>query len=75
MRTAIAVVGATLLVVSACSMFDRSPSSENVKTAYAGPASMTAQQLTDLLHAAMTGWAPQLPARVPMWTSIWIRTV
>jgi uncharacterized protein YceK len=41
---------ATLLVLGGCSMLDRSSSSENVRTAYAGPASMSADQVRQLLH-------------------------
>lgn len=41
---------ATLLVLGGCSLLDRSSSSENVRTAYAGPASMTSDQVRQLLH-------------------------
>ena len=50
MRTAMVLTGAALLALSGCSLLDRSSSSENVRTAYAGPASMTAQQVDQLLH-------------------------
>ncbi|HUN76518.1 MAG TPA: hypothetical protein VMU40_18535 [Steroidobacteraceae bacterium] len=50
MRTAIVLGGAALLALGGCSLFDRSSTSENVKTAYAGTANMTAQQVADLLH-------------------------
>ncbi len=50
MRIAIVFGGAALLFLGGCSMLDRSSSSENVRTAYAGPASMSAQQVTQLLH-------------------------
>lgn len=41
---------ATLLVLGGCSLLDRTSSSENVKTAYAGTASMTSDQVRQLLH-------------------------
>lgn len=44
------LVTATLLVLGGCSMLGRSSSSENVRTAYAGTASMTADQVRQLLH-------------------------
>jgi hypothetical protein len=50
MRTVIVLGGAMLLFLGGCSMLDRSSSSENVRTAYAGPASMTADQVTQLLN-------------------------
>lgn len=50
MRTAVVVVGATLLTLSGCAMFDRSSPSENVQTAYAGTSSMSARQIAMLLH-------------------------
>jgi hypothetical protein len=50
MRTAIVLGGVALLALGGCSLLDRSSTSENVKTAYAGTASMTAQQVTQLLH-------------------------
>lgn len=43
-------MAAALLVLGGCSLLDRSSSSENVRTAYAGPASMTADQVRQLLH-------------------------
>lgn len=49
MRIAIVFGGAALLFLGG-SMLDRSSSAENVRTAYAGPASMSAQQVTQLLH-------------------------
>jgi hypothetical protein len=59
MRIAIALGGAALLVLGGCSLLDRSSSSENVQTAYAGTESMTPQQVTQLLHnqgyTAVTG--------------------
>ncbi len=51
MRIAIVLGGAALVFLGGCSMLDRSSSSENVRTAYAGPASMSAQQVTQLLHS------------------------
>lgn len=50
MRIAIVIGGAALLFLGGCSMLDRTSSSENVRTAYAGTASMTAEQVTQLLH-------------------------
>lgn len=50
MRFAIVLGGAALLAVGGCSMFDRSSSSENVRTAYAGTSSMTEEQVAQLLH-------------------------
>lgn len=50
MRIAIVIGGAALLFLAGCSLLDRSSSSENVRTAYAGPASMSARQVTQLLH-------------------------
>lgn len=50
MRIALVLGSATLLALGGCSLLDRSSSSENVKTAYAGPASMTPQQVRQLLH-------------------------
>lgn len=41
---------ATLLALGGCSLLDRSSTSENVRTAYAGPASMTGDQVRQLLH-------------------------
>ncbi len=41
---------AALLILGGCSLLDRSSSSENVRTAYAGPASMTAGQVMQLLR-------------------------
>jgi len=51
MRIAI-VLGsaAALIALGGCSLLDRSSSSENVRTAYAGTASMTEPQVTQLLH-------------------------
>lgn len=43
-------VAATLLVLGGCSLLDRSSPSENVRTAYAGPAAMTSDQVRQLLH-------------------------
>lgn len=50
MRIAIVIGGAALLFLGGCSLLDRTSSSESVKTAYAGTASMTARQVTQLLH-------------------------
>lgn len=50
MRTAIVLGGVALLALGGCSLLDRSSTSENVKTAYAGTASMTSHQVTQLLH-------------------------
>lgn len=50
MRFAIVLGGAALLALGGCSLLDRTSSSENVRTAYAGPASMTADQVEQLLH-------------------------
>lgn len=50
MRMAIVIGGAALLFLGGCSMLDRTSSSESVKTAYAGTASMTAEQVTQILH-------------------------
>jgi hypothetical protein len=50
MRTATVIVGAALVALGGCSLFDRASTSENVRTAYAGTASMTAQQVEGLLH-------------------------
>lgn len=51
MRSAVVfLVTATLLGLGGCSLLDRSSSSENVRTAYAGPASMTSDQVMELLH-------------------------
>lgn len=51
MRTAgVFLMTAALLALGGCSLLDRSSSSESVRTAYAGPASMTADQVTQLLH-------------------------
>jgi uncharacterized protein YceK len=51
MRSAsVFVMTATFLVLGGCSMLDRSSSSESVRTAYAGPASMSADQVRELLH-------------------------
>lgn len=41
---------AMLLALGGCSLLDRTSSSENVRTAYAGPAVMTADQVRQLLH-------------------------
>lgn len=51
MRTAIMLAGAVSLALGGCSMFDRSSSNENVKTAYAGTASMSAQQVEQQLNS------------------------
>lgn len=50
MRTAIVLGGVALLALGGCSLLDRTSTSENVKTAYAGTASMTSQQVRELLH-------------------------
>lgn len=50
MRIAVILGGVALIALGGCSLLDRSSTSENVRTAYAGPASMTAQQVTQLLH-------------------------
>lgn len=50
MRIAIVLGSAALLALGGCSLLDRTSSSENVRTAYAGPASMSARQVTQLLH-------------------------
>lgn len=50
MRIAIVLGSAALLALGGCAMLDRSSSSENVKTAYAGTASMNQQQVMQLLH-------------------------
>lgn len=50
MRMAIVIGGAALLFLGGCSLLDRTSSSENVKTAYAGTATMTSQQVTQLLY-------------------------
>ena len=50
MRIAIVLGSVALLALGGCSLLDRSSSSENVRTAYAGTASMTDQQVTQLLH-------------------------
>lgn len=47
---AVFLMTAALLGLGGCSLLDRSSSSENVRTAYAGPASMTADQVTQMLH-------------------------
>jgi uncharacterized protein YceK len=44
------LMAGTLLVLGGCSLLDRSSSSESVRTAYAGPAVMTGDQVTQLLH-------------------------
>jgi hypothetical protein len=50
MRTAIILAGTVSLALGGCSLFDHSSSTENIKTAYAGPASMSAQQVEQLLN-------------------------
>lgn len=50
MRNGIVFVGTALLALGGCAMLDRTSSSENVKSAYAGTASMTAQQVEELLQ-------------------------
>ena len=51
MRTVgVFLMTASLLVLGGCSLLDRTSSSENVQTAYAGTASMTADQVRQLLH-------------------------
>lgn len=50
MRIATVLVGAALIALGGCSLLDRTSASENVRTAYAGPSSMSAQQVTQLLH-------------------------
>lgn len=50
MRIAMVIGGASLLFLGGCSLLDRTSSSESVKTAYAGTASMTSQQVTQLLY-------------------------
>jgi uncharacterized protein YceK len=51
MRAFTVLVVATLLSLVGCSsLLDRTSSSENVHTAYAGTASMTADQVKQLLH-------------------------
>ncbi len=51
MRTVgVFLMTATLLAFGGCSLLDRSSSSENVRTAYAGTASMTADQVRQVLH-------------------------
>ncbi len=51
MRTVgVCFVTASLLVLGGCSLLDRTSSSENVKTAYAGTSSMTAGQIEQLLR-------------------------
>jgi hypothetical protein len=50
MRTATLLVGTALVALGGCSLLDRASTSENVRTAYAGPATMNAQQVAQLLH-------------------------
>jgi uncharacterized protein YceK len=50
MRNDIVVIGIALLALGGCSMLDRTSSSENVETSYAGTASMTTEQVEELLH-------------------------
>ena len=51
MRALAVLMTTTLLMIAGCStLFDRSSTSENVKTAYAGTATMTSDQVTQLLH-------------------------
>ena len=51
MRALGVLMAVTLFTVAGCSMFaDRSSTSENVHSAYAGTASMTSGQVTQLLH-------------------------
>ena len=50
MRTGSVLMFTTLLALSGCSLLDRTSSSENVRTAYAGTASMTSDQVRQLLH-------------------------
>lgn len=50
MRTATVIMGAALVALGGCSMLDRASTSENVRTAYAGPATMTSDQVKQLLH-------------------------
>lgn len=51
MRTVgVFLMTATFLALGGCSLLDHSSASENVRTAYAGPASMTADQVRQLLH-------------------------
>lgn len=50
MRIVIVIGGAALLFLGGCSLLDRTSSSENVSTAYAGTASMTEPQVRQILH-------------------------
>ena len=50
MRAAIVLGSTVLLALGGCSMLDRSSSSEHVRTAYAGTASMNQRQVIQLLH-------------------------
>lgn len=51
MRTiGVCFVTASLLVLGGCSLLDRTSSSENVKTAYAGTSTMTESQIEQLLR-------------------------
>jgi uncharacterized protein YceK len=50
MRNGIVFVGIALFALGGCSLLDRTSSSENVKSAYAGTASMTTQQVEELLQ-------------------------